>query len=68
MIVCHCRAVGHGAVLDAIEQGACDLDGVADACGAGAVCGGCRPTVSQLLTGSSVAAPASRPRRPRVDA
>jgi NAD(P)H-nitrite reductase large subunit len=67
MIVCHCRAVGHGAVLDAIDAGACDVDDVADRCGAGAACGGCRPTVARLLSGSSVSShPGSGTRQPVV--
>jgi bacterioferritin-associated ferredoxin len=49
MIVCHCRAVGHKAVENAIALGACDADEVAQHCGAGSVCGGCRPTVEAFL-------------------
>jgi bacterioferritin-associated ferredoxin len=49
MIVCHCRAVGHKAVEQAIDLGACDADEVAQRCGAGSMCGGCRPTVEAFL-------------------
>jgi bacterioferritin-associated ferredoxin len=52
MIVCHCRAVNHATVLDAIEGGARCADEVAARCGAGAVCGGCRPTVESFLADS----------------
>jgi bacterioferritin-associated ferredoxin len=49
MIVCHCRAVNHTTVLDTIERGARCTDEVAAHCGAGSVCGGCRPTVEAFL-------------------
>ena len=50
MIVCHCRAVNHATVRDTIEGGARCPDEVAAKCGAGSVCGGCRPTVESMLT------------------
>ena len=62
MIVCHCRAVNHNTVLDAIGEGAIDVEMVAATCGAGSVCGGCRPTVQSLLCGDDVA-PVERPVR-----
>jgi len=55
MIVCHCRAVNHTTVLDAIGDGAIDVETIAASCGAGSVCGGCRPTVQSLLCGEDVA-------------
>jgi NAD(P)H-nitrite reductase large subunit len=69
MIVCHCRAVNHTTVLDAIGDGAIDVEMVAANCGAGSVCGGCRPTVQSLLSGQDVAPierPVGRPRRARA--
>jgi bacterioferritin-associated ferredoxin len=68
MIVCHCRAVNHTTVLDAIGDGAIDVEAIAATCGAGAVCGGCRPTVQSLLAGDDVAPSEQalgRPRRAR---
>ena len=62
MIVCHCRAVNHTTVLAAIDEGAADIEMVAATCGAGSVCGGCRPTVQSLLCGEDVA-PIERPIR-----
>jgi bacterioferritin-associated ferredoxin len=53
MIVCHCRAVNHATVLDTIEAGARCAEEVAARCGAGAVCGGCRPTVESFLADGS---------------
>lgn len=64
MIVCHCRAVSHTTVLEAIGEGAIDIDAVAATCGAGSVCGGCRPTVQSFLCGDDVA-PIDVPVRPR---
>ena len=49
MIVCHCRAVNHTTVRDVIESGARCPDEVAARCGAGSVCGGCRPTVESMF-------------------
>jgi bacterioferritin-associated ferredoxin len=61
VIVCHCRAVNHATVLDVIENGARCPDEVAAICGAGSVCGGCRPTVESLLTdGDRAEVPALR--------
>ena len=70
MIVCHCRAVNHNTVLDAIGEGAIDVEMVAASCGAGSVCGGCRPTVQSLLCGEDVApieTPIARVRRVRSE-
>jgi bacterioferritin-associated ferredoxin len=52
MILCHCRAVSDRAVRHAIDKGACDLEAVADRCGAGARCGGCHPALMSLLSGT----------------
>ena len=49
MIVCHCRAVSDRAISKAIRGGASSPREVARACGAGRVCGGCRPAVRQLI-------------------
>ena len=49
MIVCHCRALNDRAIRSVIEQGVLDLDRLAEACGAGARCGGCHPMLVELL-------------------
>jgi bacterioferritin-associated ferredoxin len=49
MIVCHCRRVCDRTIRSAIEAGARTEEEVAEACGAGSVCGGCIPAVSELL-------------------
>lgn len=51
MVVCHCRAVSDRIIRQAAERGAADVEEIASRCGAGSVCGGCRPTIEMLLTG-----------------
>ncbi|HWH33935.1 MAG TPA: (2Fe-2S)-binding protein [Acidimicrobiales bacterium] len=48
MVICHCRAVD-GLVRRAVHEGAASVDAVIRRCGAGSVCGGCRPAIVQLL-------------------
>jgi bacterioferritin-associated ferredoxin len=49
MIVCLCRGVSDRAVRAAIRAGAETEEQVAELCGAGSGCGGCGPTISELL-------------------
>lgn len=49
MLVCHCKAVNEARLREVIGAGARDEFDVAEACGAGGVCGGCVPTISRLL-------------------
>lgn len=50
MIVCHCAALSDRAIEQSVSfGGACDLEGVAERCGAGGRCGGCRPALERLL-------------------
>lgn len=49
MVVCHCRAVNDATIRAEIEQGALTPDEVADRCGAGSRCGGCRPVIDELV-------------------
>lgn len=60
MFVCHCRVVSDRAIRAAIAGGACDVEAVAAACGAGGACGACVPGIEQLLeeAGLAVRAPA----------
>jgi bacterioferritin-associated ferredoxin len=58
MLVCHCKGVTERDVRDAIRSGACSHREIARRCGAGSMCGGCRPVIDELL-GTSDAAPAS---------
>lgn len=49
MLVCHCRVVNDRRIREEIERGARDEFDIADACGAGTVCGGCLPVVGEIL-------------------
>ena len=49
MYVCHCRAVTDRAIRAQIEAGANHEQELAERCGAGSRCGGCRPTLRRLL-------------------
>ncbi len=68
MLLCHCNVVSDRDVRDAIACGARDEFDIADACGAGSVCGGCVPAVTAMLAESSCAPgcpiPGSLQRRP----
>lgn len=55
MLVCHCRVVSDRAVRAAISAGATGVDEVASLCGAGAECGGCVPSVEDLLAEAAIA-------------
>lgn len=49
MWVCYCKAVTDRTVRAAIEAGATTPGRLAEACGAGARCGGCTPALERLL-------------------
>lgn len=49
MVVCHCRAVNDTRIRAEIERGAEDADDLAERCGVGSRCGGCRSVVEELL-------------------
>ena len=49
MIVCHCKAVADRKIRAAARDGARCPTEVGRACGAGSVCGGCRPTILDLI-------------------
>lgn len=49
MIVCHCCRLSDRAIRTAVQQGACTEEDVAEACGAGGLCGGCVPAVTEIL-------------------
>ncbi|WCO65309.1 (2Fe-2S)-binding protein [Iamia majanohamensis] len=60
MLVCHCRAVNHRQIEAAALCGARSVREVVGACGAGGVCGGCRPAIEEILEGTPTALPAPR--------
>jgi bacterioferritin-associated ferredoxin len=49
MFVCHCRAVNDRTILAAAADGACTVEDLRRACGAGADCGGCHAMLEDLL-------------------
>ena len=49
MLLCHCRGVSDRVIDCAIACGARTVAEVAEACGAGARCGGCVPAIDELL-------------------
>jgi bacterioferritin-associated ferredoxin len=49
MLVCHCKGVTEHELRSAIRSGACTRRELARECGAGSVCGGCRPLIDELL-------------------
>jgi bacterioferritin-associated ferredoxin len=60
MLVCHCKGLTDRDVRGAIESGACTRREIARQCGAGSVCGGCRPLLDELLDRHEAAPPAPR--------
>ncbi|QSE83921.1 nitrite reductase large subunit NirB [Rhodococcus koreensis] len=52
--VCSCNGVTKGAICGAIADGACDIALVKSCTNAGTTCGGCLPTIKQLLASSGV--------------
>ena len=49
MIVCHCKAISDRRIRQAVRDGARTSADVTKACEAGADCGGCHPTIEQIL-------------------
>jgi bacterioferritin-associated ferredoxin len=49
MLVCHCKGLTDREVQRAICAGASTQREVARECGAGSICGGCRPLIDELL-------------------
>lgn len=49
MIVCHCHGVTDREIRASVHCGARTCADVADTCGAGSGCGGCREVVAEIL-------------------
>lgn len=49
MVVCHCQAVSDRIIRSHVAEGIATVEEVADRCGAGSLCGGCVPTIEDLL-------------------
>ncbi len=50
VLVCHCRAVNDRQIEAAALCGATSVREIVGACGAGGVCGGCRPVIQEILS------------------
>jgi len=69
MIVCHCRGLSDRKIREVIRRGAHSPREVALACHAGRNCGGCIPTVRELIASEiSASAPECAERPPVVAA
>jgi bacterioferritin-associated ferredoxin len=55
VLVCQCEAVNDRQIVDEIVCGALDPERIAERCGAGSRCGGCRPTIEALLASLGLA-------------
>ncbi len=51
MIVCHCHGITDREIRNTVQCGARDCSEVAEACGAGAGCGGCEALVEEIVQG-----------------
>ena len=49
MIICHCMRVNDRLIRTIAREGARSSEQVAEECGAGACCGGCRPAIDEIL-------------------
>jgi bacterioferritin-associated ferredoxin len=49
MIVCHCHRVCDRTIRAAVQAGACTEEAVGNVCGAGSMCGGCVPVVTEII-------------------
>jgi len=55
MLICHCKGLTDREIHRAIRSGASTQREVSRECGAGSVCGGCRPLIDELLECRSTA-------------
>jgi len=49
MVVCHCEAVNDGRIRAEVRAGASSVVQVMLRCRAGTTCGGCRPTIAEVV-------------------
>ncbi|CAN5503493.1 hypothetical protein BH24ACT4_BH24ACT4_07520 [soil metagenome] len=60
VLVCHCLAVNDRQIEAAALCGAASVRDSVGACGAGGVCGGCRPVIEEILEATPAPLPARR--------
>lgn len=51
-LICSCEAVSKSAICSAVNDGACNIDGIKKCTKAGTGCGGCVPLVKDLIAGT----------------
>lgn len=49
MLVCHCKGLTERALRRTVKKGACSVAEVTLSCGAGGICGGCRPAIQEIV-------------------
>ncbi len=54
MLVCHCKGMNDRAVRRVVRAGARCVSDVTRTCGAGGVCGGCRPVIQDIVEAHQV--------------
>ena len=59
MLVCHCKGLSDREIERDIRAGAATPCELARSCGAGSICGGCRPLIDELLESQRIAAPSA---------
>jgi bacterioferritin-associated ferredoxin len=65
MYICLCLGVTTSTVQQAIDAGARSTKQVAEACGAGSVCGRCNHTIRTMIEAAAPDPPSSKPDRLR---
>lgn len=48
-IVCYCQNITNGMIKDAVANGACTIEDIQEATGAGTACGACIDNIQNLL-------------------
>ena len=56
-LVCACARVGARTIAQAVTDGACSLDAVAEATRAGGTCGSCRPEIARIIAATAPQTP-----------
>ena len=49
MVICHCELINDRTIADVAAGAPLTADDVAERCGAGSQCGGCRDSIERLL-------------------
>lgn len=68
MVVCLCSGISDREIRRLVGEGACSRGDVESACGAGAGCGGCHPSLDAVIDEAldEIGAPEPAPTDPRL--